>query len=104
MAIQTTNIGAGPVTVYTSSQESAITFMSLCNHSVTPVTVDVHLVPDGDVPTVDNLFAYQLDIDPGDTYILYKGGEKILFANNDYISVTSSVANAVAVIVSHTGL
>lgn len=104
MAIQTTNIGAGPVTVYTSSGDSALTFMSFCNHSASPVTLDIHVVPNGDVPTVDNLLAQALDIDPGDTYIFYKGGEKLLLGNNDYVSVTASAANAVACISSYIGV
>ena len=104
MAISTTNIGAGPVTIYLSSGESAITFLSFCNHSGATVTIDIHVVPDGDIPTVDNLLGYQLDIDAGDTYIFYKGGEKILLENNDYISVTASAANAIAAISSYTGI
>ena len=103
MAISTSNVGAGPVTVYISAGESAVTFMSFCNHSASTVQLDIHLVPDGDVPTNDNLLAYQLNIDAGDTYIFYKGSEKILMSNNDTISVTASSANAIAAITSYTG-
>lgn len=102
MAINTTNIGAGNVTVYTSVNETALTFLSICNHDVSTVSVDIHLVPDGDAPSVDNLLAYQLDIDAGDTYIFYKGGEKILLGNNDTVVVSASAANVLAVITSYT--
>lgn len=104
MAINTTNIGAGNVTVYTSSGESALTFMSFCNHGTGVVQVNIHLVPDGDAPTVNNLLASNLAIDPGDTYIFYQGGEKILLENNDYVSVSADSANDVAVITSYIGL
>lgn len=103
MAINTTNIGSGPNTVYLSSGESAVTFVSFCNHSGSPVTIDIHVVPDGDSPTVDNLLAKDLEIDAYDTYIFYRGGEKMLLGNNDSISVVASAANAVSTIVSYTG-
>lgn len=104
MAINTTNIGAGPNTIYTSSNDSAVTLMSFCNHGALTVSINIHVVPNGDSPTVDNLLAYQLDIDAGDTYIFYKGGEKLLLGNNDYISITASEPNILAAIVSHIGL
>ena len=104
MAINTTNVGAGAVTVYTSSGDSAITFMSFCNHSGSVVSIDVHIIKNGDVLTNDNLFAQGIDINAGDTYILYQGSEKIILSNNDYVSVTASLANAVAVITSYVGL
>lgn len=104
MAISTVNIGASATTTYTSSGDSALTFMSLCNHGTNTVTCDIHIVPNGDLPTNDNLLIKDLEIIAGDTFILYHGGEKILMENGDYVSVDASLANVVAAISSHVGI
>ena len=105
MAIKTYNtVDLTPAAVYTSLNDSAITFMSLCNRSGSAVTIDIYIVPATDgSPSANNQFASQLEINAGDTYILYQGGEKILLSNGDAVYVASSVANVVTVIVSYTG-
>ena len=104
MAISTSNIAAGANTIYTSSGDSALTFMSFCNHSGAAVSIDVNIVPNGDIASVNNLFASGLEIDPGDTFILYEGGEKILLSNGDTVVVTPTTANAISAITSYIGL
>ena len=101
MAISTTNISTTSDTeTYTSTDESAMTFMSLCNYSGSLVLVDVHIVPNGDGVTTSNLFIKELEIIAGDTYVVYQGGEKIVFSNGDKVYVTASAANAISVITS----
>jgi len=101
MAISTTNVGAGNVTTYISSGDSAVTFMSLCNHSAGNITVEIYIVADGDSAGVNNLLITDLEIIAGDTYILYHGAEKIIFANNDAIVVSASTDNVVSAITSY---
>ena len=77
MAIQTTNIVAATETVtYTSSGDTALTFMSLCNYDTIDVVVDIHVIPLGGAAAVTNLLIKEITIVPGDTYIIYQGNEK----------------------------
>ena len=103
MAISTTELinGSIPYTVYISSSESAVTFMSLCNRTAGAVLCDIHIVPNGDVPDNSNLFIKDLEVVAGDTFIIYQGGEKIVLDDSDTIQVVSDTSNAISAIVSH---
>jgi hypothetical protein len=104
MALSTTDItGTGATTVYTSVNETAITFMSLCNRSASiPALCNINAVEFSTVANTNNLIVYQIEIQPGDTYILYHGGEKILLSNGDFISITSdAVPDAINVVISY---
>lgn len=104
MSISSQTIGAiTPTTVYTSSGASAITFLSLCNTSASVVTVDVYIVKSGFSAGSTNIFVSQLAINAGDTYIVYRGSEKLLLDSGDFISVAPSAASVVTAIVSYAG-
>lgn len=85
MAIATTYLNTTTTTVYTSSDRTVATFISLCNNSASTVTVSVYLVPYGDSPSDENIILDELEILAHDTYIVYQGGERIVFADGDYI-------------------
>lgn len=100
MAINTTSIGVTTaIPTYTSVDDNAITFMSLCNHGGATLTLDINIVPNGDAVGIGNLFIKDLEILAGDTYVVYQAGEKFILSNGDVVSVTSSVG-AVTVITS----
>jgi hypothetical protein len=101
MAITTVNVNTSNTTVYTSTNDTAVTFMSLCNHTGSSVTVDVNIVPNGVGVSDSNIFLDTLTITGGDTYVLYSGGEKILFNNGDFISVIAGTASAITAITSY---
>lgn len=103
MAIETqgTIPAATPTTTYTSSDESAVTFMSICNRHTGPINVDVHIVKSGFTAGVSNILISQLEIVADDTYIIYQGGEKLILENGDFISVTSDVGSVATVITSY---
>jgi hypothetical protein len=91
MTISTANVGQTASTVtYASTDDNAVTFMSLCNFSAGTVTVDVHVVPTGDIAGTGNLVIKGLNIASEDTYILYKGNEKIVLSDLDFIEVLPS--------------
>jgi hypothetical protein len=98
MAIQTTDVLASQTTVYTSSNDTALTFLSICNVGVANITCNVHIVPNGDVPSDSNLFIKDLEIIIGDTYVVYQGGEKILMSNGDYVSIIASAATVTSIV------
>jgi len=97
MAISTVDVAVVQTITYTSSGDTAVTFMSLCNHGGAPVVCDIHIIPNGDTADTGNLLIKDLEIIAGDTYILYQGGEKLLFATGDFVSVISDIATVTAI-------
>jgi len=104
MAINTQNIGVAATDIYTSVGENAVTFISLCNHSAAPVSVDIHVIKSGQLLGTDNLFVSALEIVADDTYIAYQGNEKLFLENGDKITVVATVADVTTVIASYMAL
>lgn len=98
MAIQTVNVPTvTPAATFTSTNDSAVTFMSLCNHGLVDVVCSIHVVPSGDSPTTANLLISDLDIITKDTYIIYQGSEKLLLENGDRIMAVTDIATVTAI-------
>lgn len=106
MAIQTTNIVTTTETVtYTSTNDTALTFMSLCNYNTIDVVVDIHVIAGGGAAAVTNFLIKEITIVPGDTYILYHGNEKIVLSDTDEVRVVPAGASvALTVITSYMGV
>ena len=104
MAIETNLVGNTATTVYTSSGDSAVTYISLTNYTGSAVSVDLHVVPDGDSVGNVNLVAKALTVDATDTYFLYSSGEKLLLGNADTIVATANTASAINSVISYTGI
>ena len=104
MTIQTTAVSNSATTVYTSTNNTAITYMELTNVSGGALTVDIHFIPSGDSLSNTNIIAKTLSIATLDSYQLYTGGEKLLLANGDTIQVTASGATGINAVVSFTAI
>lgn len=104
MAIENTAVGASDTTIYTSTGDSAVSFVSICNYSTSTVTVSVHIVPSGGTVSDGSIHIKDLEIVAKDTYIVYQGGEKIILGDGDFISVVCSDPAAVTSIVSYIGI
>jgi hypothetical protein len=104
MALTTTNIAAATTatTIYTSTNNSAVTWCSFANYTASSVVISINVVPAGVAVSDSNVVIKNLTILANDTYQLYAGSEKLLMSNNDFISVTASVANSIATVVSYT--
>lgn len=109
MTIQVANVTTSGTSVYTSSGNSAITFMSICNYSNSAVVANVHIVPSGNVASNNNITLASLNLAAGnagtgggDTYQFYAGAEKLLLGPGDFISVDASANNAITVVTSYT--
>lgn len=102
MAIETTAVGNTNTTVYTSTNDTAITNLTLCNYSASSVTVSLHVVPSGDSVGNGNIMLDTLSINAHDTYVLYAGGEKLLLENGDFVNVIASAGTSVTAITSYT--
>ena len=103
MAIVNTIADTLPTTVFASSGNTAITFMSLCNFSDATQTVSIFVIPNGNTPTAQFTVVSELSIMPKDTYEFYHGAEKIILSDGDYIAVSATTPDSVAVFVSYTG-
>ena len=104
MAIQTTEVVNSNTTVYTSTDNSAITYAAFTNYTGATISVDIHVVPSGGSVGNVNCVVKALEITATDTYQLYAGGEKLLLSNNDFISAISNVATGINSVISFTGI
>lgn len=104
MSIVTGNVTTVATAVYTSSGDTAITFMSITNYSAGNITANVYAVPSGNSAGNLNVILSNLEITSFDTYQLYAAGEKLLLSNNDTIQVNASANSAVSTVVSYTSI
>ena len=86
-------------TVYTSSGESGITTLILCNHHAsTDAIVNVYVVPSGSTAGDANQILKSLTIVASDTFVMDM--EKLILSNGDFIVVQSNAANVVNSVIS----
>lgn len=104
MAIQTTQVGNTATTVYTSSGNSAVTYVSLTNYTGSAVDIDLHIVPNGDSVGNVNTVVKTLTVDATDTFYFYGGGEKLLLGNADTIVATANTATSINAVISYTNI
>ena len=104
MTIQTTAVSNSATTVYSSTNNTAVTYMQLTNTSAGALTVDIDVIPSGDSLSTTNAVAKTLSIAATDSYQLYTGGEKLLLANGDTVQVTASAATGINAVVSFTAI
>jgi hypothetical protein len=102
MPIATGNVTTSSAAVYTSSGNTAVTFLSLCNYSAANVTANVYVVPNGDLAGNLTAVLTELEIATKDTYQFYAGNEKLVLANGDTIQVDASANSSVTTVTSYT--
>lgn len=101
MPIALGNVTTSSAAVYTSSGNTAVTFVSLCNYTAGNITANVYVVPSGDTASNLNTVLSSIQITANDTYQLYAGNEKLVLANGDTIQADANVDNAVATVTSY---
>jgi hypothetical protein len=101
MPIALGNVTTAAAAVYTSSGNTAVTFLSLCNYTAGNVTANVFVVPSGN--SAGNLTAVlsSIEIAANDTYQLYAGNEKLVLGNGDSVQANANVDNAVTTVTSY---
>lgn len=96
MAIQSTAIGATNTTIYTATDDVAISTMVFCNTSLpNPLQDDadttyltIHLVASGDVPTMTNMIVNNLEVPASET--VFFDTERYVLESGDYIVALST--------------
>ena len=102
MAITNANILTSATTVYTSTGNTVISTLHLCNQSVASVSVNLNLVPSTIAVGANNLIYKSLVITSGDTYVIEN--ERFILGNGDFISCTANTANSVIATTTYTGI
>lgn len=96
MAIQSTAIGATNTTIYTATDDVAISTMIFCNTSlINPLQddadttyLDIHLVKSGDVASTINKIVNALEIPASET--VFFDTERIVLESGDFIVAVST--------------
>jgi len=104
MPITLGNVTTAAAAVYSSSGNTAVTFMSICNYSAGNVTANVFVVPSGDTPGNLNTVLSVIEISANDTYQFYAGNEKLVLSNGDTIQANANVDNSVTTVTSYTAI
>lgn len=104
MAITSTLVADSATTVYTSTNNSAITWLSFTNYGASTVTISVNIVPNGGSASDTNIVVDELEIASKDTYQWYAGGEKVLLEDDDFVSALSNTASSISCTVSYTAI
>lgn len=103
MSITTSTVTSAGNIVYTSSGNTAITWLSLNNWGPSNVTVNLFVVPNtGNADTSTQVY-YSLPLASGDTYQIYAANEKLLLDNGDSVQVDST-GNTVTAVTSYTSV
>ena len=85
MTIAKATLGLTPAAIYTSTSNTAVTFLSLCNFTSTATTINLYIVPNGSSADNTTLVYSNLQLTAHDTYQLYLGGEKLLLSAGDAV-------------------
>ena len=101
MPIATGNVTSTATAVYTSSGNTAVTFLSICNYSAANVTANVFVVPSAGTAGNLNTVLSSILIEANDTYQLYAGNEKLVLGNGDTIQANASANSAVTTVTSY---
>lgn len=104
MTIALGNVTQTATAVYTSSGNTAVTFLSLCNYTAGNIVANVFVVPSGNTAGNLNCVLNNLEIAANDTYQLYAGGEKLLLGNGDTIQANANANNSISTVASYTNL
>ena len=102
MSIEQQPITTSTATLFTSSGANAITAIYLMNDHSNTVTVQLHVVTDGDTIGNSNKIIKNLQIAAGDTFVI--DTEKLLLDNNDKIQATADVDSVCYSTISYIGV
>jgi len=89
-------------TVYTSSGNTVITYLSITNYSAGNALANVHVVPSAGSANAQNTIISNVLITAGDTLQLYTGNEKLILENNTFVYVVANANTALNAVTSFT--
>lgn len=102
MTIAVGNVTTTAASVYTSSGNTVVTFLSICNYTGTDAVANVWVVPNGSSAANATAVINALAVGNTDTYQFYVGNEKLILGNGDSIQINASADNLLTTVVSYT--
>jgi len=102
MALSQTTLTTSASAVYTSTGNTAISTMYLCNYSASDRTVTIYLVQSGSFATNVNIIYKDVPIAAGDTYII--DTERLILGNGDSVQALASAVSSITMTVSYIGV
>lgn len=103
MAIKNTALATGAATsIYTSTGNSAITTIHLCNFSNAIQTVNVHIVQSGFAANSTNMIYSNLQLPALNTWVV--SSEKFILSNGDFVAANCGNSGAASATVSSIGI
>jgi hypothetical protein len=103
MTIATAQVTSSVSAIYTSSGNTAITSLTMCNWGPNQVYANLYVVPNGQLASTTNIALSNVLIPSGETAQLYMFAEKLLLGPSDTIRANTS-ANTLTAITSYTNL
>lgn len=101
MSIVTANITTSGSNVYSSSGNTVVTWLSICNTTAGNILANVHVLTSGSTANAENTIISNVLITAGDTYQIYTGNEKLLLDNAGAIYAVAN-ANSLSAVTSYT--
>jgi hypothetical protein len=101
MPILQANVTTTGGNIYTSSGNTVITWVSLCNYTTGNITANLHVLQSGCSASNINMIACNVLITTGDTYQIYTGNEKLILTNAQTLYAVAN-ANSLASTTSYT--
>lgn len=101
MPITQTNVTTTGGNIYTSSGNTVVTWVSLCNFTTGNVTANLHVLQSGCSAANINMIACNVLITAGDTYQIYTGNEKLILNNSQALYAIAN-ANSISATTSYT--
>jgi hypothetical protein len=102
MALTQATLTTGYVTQYTSSGESVVTTIHICNTSASAIVFDLCVVPNGGTAS-DSTIAYKtVSVAATDTYII--DTEKLVLSNGDFIAAKDDTGSVTVMTISYVGI
>lgn len=102
MALSQSTLTTSASAVYTSTGNTAISTMYLCNYSASDRTVTIYLVQSGSFATNVNIIYKDVPIAAGDTYII--DTERLILGNGDSVQALASAVSSITMTVSYIGV
>ena len=101
MAITNTTLTGTASSIYTSTGDSVVVTIYLCNTDSSARTVNLYAVPSAGTAGTSNQIYKDLSINAGDTHITTT--ERLVLANGDSLQANASASSVVVATVSYAG-
>lgn len=102
MALAQATLTTSYTTLYTSSGDSAVTTIHLCNTSGSAVAFDLCFVPSGGTASDTNIAYKSVTLNGTDTYII--DTEKLVLSNGDFIAAKDDTGSVTTVTLSYVSI